>query len=151
MRKSTRKSPRRRCRRRRRMTAAAEPDDPDTTRPIPKKVEEASTIFPSYSNDAILAALLILLIKDMESIQEVNDAIGAYEEEHHGEKIQKLAMTSPKLQEILTDLSTVEEQNNIKKNESKMRNRIFSLADDNPENHSVVKADTSDGKSFHVL
>ena len=151
MTKSTRKSRRRRPRCRRMTTAAADPDDPDTTRPIPNKVEEARTIFPSYSNDAILAALLILLIKDMESIQEVNDAIGAYEEEHHGEKIQKLALTSPKLREMLVDLNTEEEQNNIKKNELKMRDRILSLTNNNPESHSVTKADTNDGKPFFFL
>jgi hypothetical protein len=52
----------------------------------------------------------------MKSIQEVQDVIGIYEEEHGGEKIQKLAMTSPRLQRILTDLSTEKEQKNIKKN-----------------------------------
>jgi hypothetical protein len=52
----------------------------------------------------------------MKSIHEVQDAIGIYEEEHGGEKIQKLAMTSPRLQRILTDLSTEKEQKNIKKN-----------------------------------
>lgn len=107
--------------------------------------------FPSNSNDAVLVLLLTKIIKDMKSIQEVQDAIGIYEEEHGGEKIQKLAMTSPRLQRILTDLSTEKEQKNIKKNERKMQNRILSLADDNPENHNVVKADTSDGKSFFLL
>jgi hypothetical protein len=57
---------------------------------------------------------LTKIIKDMKSIQEVQDVIGIYEEEH--EKIQKLAMTSPRLQRILTDLSTEKEQKNIKKN-----------------------------------
>jgi len=99
--------------------------------------------FPSNSNDAVLVLLLTKIIEDMKSIQEVQDAIGVYEEKHGGEKIQKRALTSPKLQNILTYLDTTEEQENIHKNTIKLRERMNKIADDSPEDHNVIKTNSN--------